>query len=84
MLKANPFRKVEDMTTDNVGATVIDLQVHSARRRARFDEAMKRHPAYLSRLAAAGDDSAEMAFHAPKSPIAPCQKQSRRIELQPL
>ncbi|MEZ0340158.1 hypothetical protein ACAG25_09285 [Mycobacterium sp. pV006] len=45
------------MTTDNAGATVIDMQSHCARRRARFDEAMKRHPAYLSRMAASGGAS---------------------------
>ncbi|BBX18344.1 hypothetical protein [Mycolicibacterium duvalii] len=43
------------MTTPQVGATVIDLQSHSARRRARFDEAMRRHPAYASRMALTGD-----------------------------
>ncbi|MGE2732336.1 hypothetical protein [Mycolicibacterium vaccae] len=81
MLKATPFRKVDDMTTDTVGATVIDLQSHSARRRARFEEAMKRHPAYLSRIAASGEDAADIGRTAPVSTFTARRRQPL---LQPL
>lgn len=64
------------MTTEHVGATVIDLQARRRESRRRFDEAMQRHPAYLSRLST--PEPAELAFHAPISLISARQKQSRR------
>ncbi|UXA19158.1 hypothetical protein [Mycobacterium sp. SMC-4] len=51
------------MTTKHLGAAVIDLQAHAARRasqrRSRFEEAMRRHPSYLARVATSGDDSVD-------------------------